>query len=168
MIGAMARFQCLGCSRCCRGLIVPVTRFDVARWLCGGRPEIAACIVRVEDFEGVGSRVVYALPRRDDGTCIFLEGNRCSIYEVKPLVCELFPYAYSSKHDKLGLHPWALKNCEAVLRGMTELDSVQAAELLAKARLVFSELRRVEELAEDYERMRSWALERVRQSRSST
>jgi len=141
---------------------VPVTRFDMARWMCSGRPELAASVVRVEEFEGVGSRVVYALPRREDGRCVYLtEDGRCAIYEVKPLVCELFPYAYSSKHDKLGLHPWAAKHCEAVLRGMVELDRDKAAELLAKARLVFAELKIVEEVEEDYERMRMWALEEV-------
>jgi len=34
----------------------------------------------------------FALDKRDDGACVFYEGARCTIHDVKPLACRAFPY----------------------------------------------------------------------------
>jgi Fe-S-cluster containining protein len=34
----------------------------------------------------------FVLDKRDDGTCVFFDGARCAIHEVKPLVCRAFPF----------------------------------------------------------------------------
>jgi len=149
----MASFKCLGCSKCCRGLTVPVVRLDLARWLSLGLYWLAALVVRVEGLQALraGSTLVYALPKRSDGSCLLLQGFRCSIYPVRPLVCMLFPFAYSARRDDIGLHPWSPSNCEAVKRGLTEPS--ERGTLLAIARTLSNELNSVDEHVEEYEAM---------------
>jgi Fe-S-cluster containining protein len=149
----MASFKCLGCSKCCRGLLVPVVRLDLARWLSSGLYWLAALVVRVEGPQALraGSTFVYALPKRSDGSCLLLQGLRCSIYPFRPMVCMLFPFAYSARRDDLGLHPWSPSNCEAVKRGLTEPD--ERGMLLAIARTLSRELKSVDEYVEEYEAM---------------
>jgi Fe-S-cluster containining protein len=151
----MASFKCLGCSKCCRGLTVPVVRLDLARWLSSGLYWLAALVVRVEGLQALraGSTFVYALPKRSDGSCLLLQGFRCSIYSARPLVCMLFPFAYSARRDDIGLHPWSPSSCEAVKRGLTEPDERERGMLLAIARTLDRELKSVDEHVEEYEAM---------------
>lgn len=162
----VAKFQCLGCSRCCRGLTVPVTRVDLARWLRLDLYWLAASVVEVRGLEAfrMGSTVVYAMPRRADGSCLYLDGFRCSIYPARPLVCVLFPFAYSSRRDDVGPHPWAPANCEAFKRGLVEVGEEERRALLEVARALFRELTSVDENREDYEKLLSEARARVRAS----
>ncbi|MEM4699735.1 MAG: YkgJ family cysteine cluster protein [Candidatus Nezhaarchaeales archaeon] len=160
----MAKFRCLNCARCCRGLTVPVTRVDLARWLRLGLYWLAASVVEVRGLEAfrMGSSVIYAMPSRADGGCLYLDGFKCSIYPVRPLVCTLFPFAYSSRRDDVGPHPWAPANCEAFRRGLVEVGEEERGALLEVARTLFRELTRVDENREDYERLLSEARARVR------
>ena len=41
------------------------------------------------------NRIQLALIDQSDGSCSFLEGNRCSIYDVRPEQCRSFPFAWS-------------------------------------------------------------------------
>ena len=41
------------------------------------------------------NRLQLALLDQADGSCAFLEGNRCSVYEARPEQCRTFPYAWS-------------------------------------------------------------------------
>jgi Fe-S-cluster containining protein len=36
-----------------------------------------------------------ALLDQPDGSCAFLQGNRCSVYEARPEQCRTFPYAWN-------------------------------------------------------------------------
>ena len=160
----MALFKCLSCTKCCRGLLVPVTRIDIARWINQGWEEIAASVVEVRGLEALrlGSTVIYALPRNRLGVCLYLYGSRCMIHDVKPMVCELFPFAYNLKNDTLGIHPWALSNCEAVAKGLVDLSLEDKARFLSIARMVSKELRNVDAVKEDYEKMIAEARRRLK------
>jgi hypothetical protein len=48
----------------------------------------------------------YALKIKEDGSCTFLNGNRCSIYEQRPLICSLFPYMLHREPDEDGNVDW--------------------------------------------------------------
>ncbi|MCX8205036.1 MAG: YkgJ family cysteine cluster protein [Candidatus Nezhaarchaeota archaeon] len=162
----MAKFQCLNCARCCRGLTVPVTRLDLAKWLRLGLYWLAASVVEVRGLEAfrMGSTLIYAMPRRVDGSCLYLDGFNCSIYPVRPLVCVLFPFAYSSRKDEVGPHPWAPLNCEAFRKGLVEVSEEEGAKLLEIARALFKELRGVDGNKEDYEKLVGEARARLRAS----
>jgi Fe-S-cluster containining protein len=40
------------------------------------------------------NRQQLALLDQADGSCAFLEGNRCAVYEARPEQCRSFPYAW--------------------------------------------------------------------------
>jgi Fe-S-cluster containining protein len=44
--------------------------------------------------------------QRKNGLCKFLDGNKCSIYEIRPLECRLYPYIlhYENSEVVLKLH----------------------------------------------------------------
>jgi Fe-S-cluster containining protein len=34
----------------------------------------------------------YQMRKPEDGKCFFLENNRCTIYEIRPLICRFYPF----------------------------------------------------------------------------
>jgi len=48
----------------------------------------------------------YALRTKEDGSCMFLEGGRCSIYEDRPMICKLYPYMLHREADDSGKMDW--------------------------------------------------------------
>jgi Fe-S-cluster containining protein len=43
---------------------------------------------KVEGFEPYE----YLMKKTDEGKCLFLAGNSCSIYELRPLICRFYPF----------------------------------------------------------------------------
>ncbi len=92
--GILKRFKCSGCGECCRwGGSVLLTDADI--------PPIAARL-GLSEAEFIDQRTRLAPDRRRlalldqaDGSCEFLEGDACAIYEARPLQCRTFPYAWS-------------------------------------------------------------------------
>lgn len=39
---------------------------------------------------------VYQMRKTEDGRCVFLTGNSCSIYSIRPLVCRFYPFQLRS------------------------------------------------------------------------
>lgn len=48
----------------------------------------------------------YALKAKEDGSCIFLEDKRCTIYEQRPMICSLYPYMLHREPDEDGNVDW--------------------------------------------------------------
>ena len=80
--------DCTACANCCRVATTQVTERDVERLARHFSLSVPAFLgeytVETED-EG---RIL----KRDRNGCVFLEGNLCSVYEVRPGTCELFPH----------------------------------------------------------------------------
>jgi Fe-S-cluster containining protein len=87
-------------ARCCKTYIITVTAMDVVRIAdyTSLEPESfaefyegeienqdPATVVRYRGGKGRGVLALRSQP------CIFLKNNRCSIYEVAPLTCKLYP-----------------------------------------------------------------------------
>jgi Fe-S-cluster containining protein len=81
-------FRCGG--RCCTDAHPPVSASCIDRLVAGGIPE--------DSFEWRGYRAVKA---REDGTCIFCIGNRCSIHGIKPETCRAGPFTFDVKGDTI-------------------------------------------------------------------
>ena len=87
------RFACTGCGECCRwtGSVLLVD-LDIPRLAAGlGLSE--------DDFVARHTRLApnrrqLALLDQEDGSCAFLEGDRCSVYEQRPEQCRTFPFAW--------------------------------------------------------------------------
>ncbi|MEK6644113.1 MAG: YkgJ family cysteine cluster protein [Planctomycetota bacterium] len=86
------RFDCRGCTNCCRDLVVHLTRLDrekIDRQNWARRIEGPAYVT-------LGRETV--LNHRADGGCVFLTADgKCRIHaehgaEAKPLACQLYPF----------------------------------------------------------------------------
>jgi uncharacterized protein len=83
-----AEIDCTACANCCRVTEVGITEKDIeklAKFVGTSEPEF------VEQFtalDGSGARIL----KRNEGGCVFLEGNLCSVYEARPVNCANFPH----------------------------------------------------------------------------
>ena len=90
----LSQFRCSGCGECCRWTgSVLLEETDIHR--------LSVHLgISEEDFIDRHTRLApnrqqLALLDQADGSCAFLQGDRCSIYEARPEQCRTFPYAWS-------------------------------------------------------------------------
>ncbi len=85
------RFGCTGCGQCCTGSPGYV-------WLSIKEAETMADALKIPIEEFIRKytrRVGDRLSLKEDAKnydCVFLEGKRCSVYEVRPKQCRTFPW----------------------------------------------------------------------------
>jgi hypothetical protein len=87
--GIEEQIDCTQCANCCRVATAKITERDVDRLARHFRvkPErILADYVVESEEEG------WILKRHQDGACVFLDGNLCSVYESRPDVCQRYPH----------------------------------------------------------------------------
>jgi Fe-S-cluster containining protein len=83
-----AAIDCRQCAECCRVPEVQLAERDVehmARFL-GIAPKKFVAEYTAVDEDGA------MILRKQDGACVFLEGNDCTVYEARPGNCERFPH----------------------------------------------------------------------------
>ncbi len=106
------RFKCTGCGKCCTGSpgYVFLSETDMERLS-------AHLSLSLEEFAKKYTRLVegqYALLDRPSfGDCIFLEKNRCNVYEARPIQCQTFPWWIDNLRDP---EDWkaAAERCEGI------------------------------------------------------
>lgn len=90
-------FQCQQCGACCRNRMenpILLTGYDLYRLAraLGMRSTMELIengfVQIVADSYGLPVCVLSATP---DGSCCFLDGNRCAVHENRPAVCALYP-----------------------------------------------------------------------------
>lgn len=87
------RFECERCGRCCRDtesklrtiLLLGVEANKLSHALSRGINEFADEVEGYEPYE-------YLMKKTDEGKCLFLKDNSCSIYELRPLICRFYPF----------------------------------------------------------------------------
>ena len=87
-------FRCIKCGICCgntREKIrhVLLLRTEAEQIATATLQPISEFAVKVED------RVPYSYEMRktaEDGKCVFLENNHCTIYSLRPLICRFYPF----------------------------------------------------------------------------
>ena len=83
-----AGVDCRQCAECCRVTEAEIYEKDVdklAKHFSISRKEF------LEKYTATGDEGELILRRTKDG-CVFLDGNDCTIYEVRPKTCEGFPH----------------------------------------------------------------------------
>ncbi|MBN1437531.1 MAG: YkgJ family cysteine cluster protein [Sedimentisphaerales bacterium] len=105
-ITEIQQYNCIRCGGCCRGFLVAVRADerraieDLADWR--SRLDVADLWVSHR-----GSGGSYALAKRSDGSCVFLDRNNlCLIHkefgaEAKPLACQLYPFVITPIGDEI-------------------------------------------------------------------
>lgn len=109
----LIRFSCDSRAECCSKFKIPVTEFDIQR-IQDEDYEIDQIITSLSPVYlpaktfGTQKEKVYTLKRKPfDGTCTFLENNRCSIHKFKPFACQIYPFSLEivdSEEIKILLH----------------------------------------------------------------
>ena len=82
------QIDCTACANCCRVASVKIAERDIeklAKRLGVSPSRFVAEYTREDAEEG---RVL----KRNEGGCVFLEGNLCSVYDVRPHTCVTFPH----------------------------------------------------------------------------
>ncbi len=78
-------YTCNQCGRCCRDQVITLSPYDVIRIARASGLSTAAAISRYTLRRGS------LLKFRADGTCVALDGTRCTIHQGRPLACRLYP-----------------------------------------------------------------------------
>lgn len=85
------RWRCIRCATCCKDRGSHQRRIVL---LEGEVEEICrhTCWQREDFAKPTGYEPYVASMRKINGRCVFLDGNSCSIYEIRPLVCRFYPF----------------------------------------------------------------------------
>jgi Fe-S-cluster containining protein len=103
-------FKCELCAHCCKKDFndhVFLLDTDVAT-VRGIDPKVLVPAPYYEFCDQKGRFYVsgYALKTKSDGSCVFLENERCKIYEARPLICRVYPYMLHREADENGCVDW--------------------------------------------------------------
>ena len=157
------RFKCTGCGDCCRHVKenVPVDSQD-AFYLTKHLRDLGMDIYCVDQFleqyaepallDECGFFVYFLKSVGKDNACVFLKDNRCSVQEVKPLACKLYPfmvdpnesgnfrYLYSRERTHhfhgpaVETRSWMKKNFPQESRAFMQVEYTQAGPIAAQLR----------------------------------
>ena len=104
---AAVRFRCIKCGTCCgntqkkiRHILLLST--EAEQIAAATSQQISEFAVEVED------KTPYSYEMKktaEDGKCVFLEKNHCTIYSLRPLICRFYPFEFkiaaNQKHSFL-------------------------------------------------------------------
>ena len=117
------RFRCLRSAICCKRVRegVGLTNRDYLR---------IHDATQLEDFAKPIDHPVFSFRLNTIGDrCVFLKENNCSIYEVRPLLCRLYPFQVGVRHD--GKLIFCLNHCPGVdLNDGEEIDECYVQDKL--------------------------------------
>lgn len=128
-----AGFQCKRCGKCCMGRFgdntVTVFPSEIRAimaaaglgWFDVARPYESDDV----DGKGVIHTFEWALRRKENGDCAFLEGGKCAVYEHRPRICRTYPM-------RLEAGELELYECDGLGTGVTDDGYEMAVALLGR------------------------------------
>ncbi len=125
---SVVRFRCKMCGTCCRRLLnLEITAYDIVNWWEMGRTDIIAHLIAIQDevSRSYGAPLIFTFPRRGDGACIYLGNNICTIHEIKPLACRIYPFGLGPDYELI-----IQEECP----GLGEGDPVNVDEIIGMIR----------------------------------
>jgi Fe-S-cluster containining protein len=107
------KFKCTSCGKCCTGKdgVVVLSKKDIenlSQHLKMGKTEFIETFTK--QFEGY---TVLLDQENLTADCIFLNENKCSVYENRPVQCKTFPWWISQIRSKAAWDE-AKKHCEGI------------------------------------------------------
>jgi Fe-S-cluster containining protein len=90
-------FKCQNCSECCHGEdnSVVVFPFEIRKILTATKLNWLEVVQPPKEGEWDSSGCFHTLEwrlRKEGVSCLFLQDNRCSIYENRPMLCGTYPF----------------------------------------------------------------------------
>ncbi|RBQ23550.1 MAG: hypothetical protein ALMCE001_17140 [Methanocorpusculum sp. MCE] len=97
-----AEFSCRCCGECCSGndneVMVSPDEIDLLCEATGLTPDqIAEPYPEWIHDQGAIFTFGRVLRRGEDGNCMFLKNNRCTVYEHRPHICRTYPFMLNGK-----------------------------------------------------------------------
>ena len=96
------RFRCLKCGICCgdtkeKNRHVLILRLEAEQIAKTTLQPINKFAVELRGKAPYG----YEMKKRaEDGKCVFLEKNNCTIYSLRPLICKFYPFELKMSRNK--------------------------------------------------------------------
>jgi hypothetical protein len=84
-----AEIDCTACANCCKSATTTIVDRDVERLARHLRTTPAKFLA---DYTEVSLEEGRILRRTPEAGCVFLDGNLCSVYDVRPDTCQRFPH----------------------------------------------------------------------------
>jgi len=78
-------YTCHACSRCCHDKIIHLNPYEVARLAQNRGVGTSEFLTQYTDAAGT------ALKRVEEGACVFLTAEGCTVHADRPLVCRIYP-----------------------------------------------------------------------------
>ena len=128
-------FTCLKCGECCRWRHVPLTMRDI---------KVISRVKEPDAFIVIHGERKLVLDRRIwDSGCVFLHDTRCTIHDMNPLVCQLYPVCISETSLLEGSTPVMLQDgspmyiyVDCSCRGVGTGEPLDIEEIKEKALLL--------------------------------
>lgn len=129
-------FECNGCALCCGDTDHKLRHILL---LESEAEEISAATGQpIEDFckDSNGTQPYIYEMKKFEGDCVFLKDHKCTIYELRPLICRFYPFTLKFDADQDTHVFTATSECPMIGQGklMTHKD-FEALYRLAKQRL---------------------------------
>ncbi len=138
---SIIKFRCKMCGSCCRRLLnLEITAYDIVEWWEKNRIDIIAHLVAIRDevAKSYDVPLIFTFPRRGDGSCIYLRNNVCTIHEIKPLACRIYPFGLGPNYELIiqeecqGLGDGEPVNLEEIIKMIRRhLAGIQALKIPA-------------------------------------
>ncbi len=136
---AASRFKCQRCGKCCKSeygdntvTIFPseirgIMQATGLEWLDFVKPHDSYDM----DENGEYHTFEWALRKKTNGECIFLEKDACRIYDHRPYLCRSYPMSLETGHLEVELY-----DCDGIGAGdMDEADALNMAQTLIKRQM---------------------------------
>jgi len=111
------RFQCIKCGICCgntkeKDRHVLLLKREVEKIAKTTGRRIFKFAVKIENKAPYS----YEMKKRENGKCVFLQNDRCTIYSLRPLICRFYPFELKVMHNRkyTFLHT---KECPGINKG---------------------------------------------------
>jgi Fe-S-cluster containining protein len=111
------RFHCTKCGICCGDtkektrhiLLLKTEAEQIAKTTM---QPIFKFAVKIEGKEPYS----YEMKKRENGKCVFLENNRCTVYALRPLICRFYPFELKVMHNKKPMFLYT-EECPGINKG---------------------------------------------------
>ncbi|MEI7690702.1 MAG: YkgJ family cysteine cluster protein [bacterium] len=87
------------CGLCCRLFLINLNEKE---YYSGDYSTVFDCLEPIHDFSLASDYGANILKQKEDGSCIYLESNKCSIHENRPEVCRDF-YCSGTEKEYAGM-----------------------------------------------------------------
>jgi len=109
------RFLCTRCGICCGDTD---THKRKVRMTSNEATRLSKKLgLAVEEFANEvepGTAFPYQMIKRQDGACVFLNHDQCSIYDDRPLVCKCYPFSIQEVSPNLYVFEPNLEECPGI------------------------------------------------------